>query len=42
MSDEFDYRSCHKDEYDDNYHDCLDYMECDECPYFYDYDDYDD
>lgn len=25
---------CHYD-YDDEYHDCLDYMECEECPYYY-------
>ena len=25
---------CHYD-YNDEVHDCLDYMECDECPYYY-------
>ena len=25
---------CHND-YMDDYHDCLDYMECEECPYYY-------
>ena len=25
---------CHYDYYDEE-HDCLDYMECDECPYYY-------
>ena len=28
----FDY--CHND-YGDEQHDCLDYMECEECPYYY-------
>ena len=30
--DEFEY--CHYDDTDE-YHDCLDYMECEECPYYY-------
>ena len=25
---------CHHDDTDE-YHDCLDYMECEECPYYY-------
>ena len=25
---------CHYD-YEDENHDCLDYMECEECPYYY-------
>ena len=25
---------CHNDDTDE-YHDCLDYMECEECPYYY-------
>lgn len=25
---------CHYD-YEDEYHDCLDYMGCEECPYYY-------
>ena len=33
--DEEEYRYCHKDEHIDEYHDCLDYMECEECPYYY-------
>ena len=28
---------CHYD-YDDEHHDCLDYMECEECPYYADLD----
>ena len=32
---EEEYRYCHKDEHTDEYHDCLDYMECEECPYYY-------
>ena len=32
--DEFYYYYCHYD-YTDEYHDCLDYMECEECPYYY-------
>ena len=27
-------RYCHHDDTDE-YHDCLDYMECEECPYYY-------
>ena len=27
-------RYCHKED-TDKYHDCLDYMECEECPYYY-------
>ena len=30
---EEDSRYCHNDS--DDYHDCLDYMECEECPYYY-------
>ena len=30
--DEFCY--CHNDDTDE-YHDCLDHMECEECPYYY-------
>lgn len=27
---------CHYEyDYDDEDHDCLDYMECEECPYYY-------
>ena len=33
--DEEEFRYCHKDEHADEYHDCLDYMECEECPYYY-------
>ena len=29
-----DMEYCHYD-YEDEYHDCLDYMECEECPYYY-------
>ena len=32
--DEEDFRYCHSDGTDE-YHDCLDYMECEECPYYY-------
>ena len=32
---EEEFRYCHKDEHTDEYHDCLDYMECEECPYYY-------
>ena len=32
--DEEDFCYCHYD-YEDEYHDCLDYMECEECPYYY-------
>ena len=31
---EEEYRYCHSDGTDE-YHDCLDYMECEECPYYY-------
>ena len=34
MMDEEDYCYCHHDDTDE-YHDCLDYMECEECPYYY-------
>ena len=30
----FDMEYCHFN-YDDEEHDCLDYMECEECPYYY-------
>ena len=30
----FDMEYCHYD-YEDEQHDCLDYMECEECPYYY-------
>ena len=33
MNDE-DFCYCHHDDTDE-YHDCLDYMECEECPYYY-------
>ena len=29
----FDIKYCHY--YEDEEHDCLDYMECEECPYYY-------
>lgn len=32
---EEEFRYCHKAEHTDEYHDCLDYMECEECPYYY-------
>ena len=32
--DEEDFCYCHSDGTDE-YHDCLDYMECEECPYYY-------
>ena len=32
MDEDFCY--CHND-YEDDEHDCLDYMECEECPYYY-------
>ena len=32
--DEGEFRSCHYDDTDEE-HDCLDYMECEECPYYY-------
>ena len=31
---EEDFCYCHNDDTDE-YHDCLDYMECEECPYYY-------
>ena len=31
---EEDFCYCHHDDTDE-YHDCLDYMECEECPYYY-------
>ena len=31
---EEDFCYCHYDDTDE-YHDCLDYMECEECPYYY-------
>ena len=31
---EDEFRYCHHDDADE-YHDCLDYMECEECPYYY-------
>ena len=34
IMDEEDFRYCHNDDTDE-YHDCLDYMECEECPYYY-------
>jgi hypothetical protein len=33
--DELDYSYCHIDEYVDDDFSCLDYMECEECPYYY-------
>ena len=32
--DEEEFCYCHNDDTDE-YHDCLDYMECEECPYYY-------
>ena len=32
--DEDELRYCHHDDTDE-YHDCLDYTECEECPYYY-------
>ena len=32
--DEEEFCYCHYD-YEDEEHDCLDYMECEECPYYY-------
>ena len=32
--DEDELRYCHHDDTDE-YHGCLDYMECEECPYYY-------
>ena len=34
MMNEEDFCYCHNDDTDE-YHDCLDYMECEECPYYY-------
>ena len=34
MMDEEDFCYCHYD-YEDEEHDCLDYMECEQCPYYY-------
>ena len=34
MMDEEEFYYCHYD-YEDEEHDCLDYMECEECPYYY-------
>ena len=34
VMDEDELRYCHHDDTDE-YHDCLDYMECEECPYYY-------
>ena len=34
VMDEEDYCYCHNDNSDEE-HDCLDYMECEECPYYY-------
>ena len=34
MMDEDELSYCHHDDTDE-YHDCLDYMECEECPYYY-------
>ena len=34
MMDEEEFCYCHNDDTDE-YHDCLDYMECEECPYYY-------
>lgn len=38
---EFDWKYCHIDEYDaDEYdHSCLDYDDCEDCPYYYEDDD---
>lgn len=41
IEDEEEYCTCHKD-FTDEYHDCLDYMECSECPYYYASDEDDD
>lgn len=32
--DEEEFCYCHHDDTDEQ-HDCLDYMECEECPYYY-------
>ena len=34
LMNEEDFFYCHNDDTDE-YHDCLDYMECEECPYYY-------
>ena len=34
IMDEEGFCYCHHDDTDE-YHDCLDYMECEECPYYY-------
>ena len=34
IMDEEEYCYCHNDDTDE-YHCCLDYMECEECPYYY-------
>ena len=34
MMDEEEFCYCHNDDTDEH-HDCLDYMECEECPYYY-------
>ena len=34
MMDEEEFCYCHNDDTDE-YHDCLDYLECEECPYYY-------
>ena len=34
MMDEDELRYCHHDDTDE-YHSCLDYSECEECPYYY-------
>lgn len=38
--DELDYSYCHIDEYADDDFSCLDYMECEECPYYYEDDEW--
>lgn len=35
LMDEDDFCYCHNDDDTDEYHDCLDYMECEECQYYY-------
>ena len=30
-----EYRYCHYGEWLDEYHDCLDYMECEDCPFYH-------
>ena len=42
MENEEEYCVCHKpyeESFEATLHDCLDYMECSECPYYYPYDD---